>query len=249
MVKTFFEQCSKSAPTKVGRRAALRQRLIELAEAAISEKGLAALRARDLARRAGCAVGSIYTAFDDLDELILRVGARTLDRLDAALQAALDADAAAGDRSMRSAEEGLVRLAVAYLDFAAANPACWRALFEHRMLDGRPVPEWFAEQLRRLFAHLDRPLARLFPDLAVGARRVLARALFSAVHGIVALGLEEKLGPITIGELRRQLAATIGAIAAGRRRLRPEAAAPARPTAPTPPPPSPRPARRGRRSI
>ena len=55
------------------RRAQLRDRLIDIAQEAIAARGLAGLKARDLAAAAGCALGAIYTAFDDLDELILRV--------------------------------------------------------------------------------------------------------------------------------------------------------------------------------
>src|ERR1700757_2911485 len=69
------------------RHAALRTKRIEVAERTIADKGLAALKARDLAREAGCAVGTIYNVFEHLDELILCVGSRTLTMLDAALGA------------------------------------------------------------------------------------------------------------------------------------------------------------------
>src|SRR5215472_3034880 len=69
------------------RHAALRTRLIDAAERTIADKGLAALKARDLARETVCAVGTIYNVFEHLDELILCVGSRTLVMLDAALRA------------------------------------------------------------------------------------------------------------------------------------------------------------------
>ena len=56
------------------RYAELRTRLTDAAERTIAEKGLAALRARDIAREAGCAVGTIYNVFEHLDELVLSVG-------------------------------------------------------------------------------------------------------------------------------------------------------------------------------
>jgi len=40
------------------------------------------------------------------------------------------------------------------------------------------------------------------------------------VHGIVVLGLEEKLVSLPLPDLRNQLAATVSAIAAGRGELR-----------------------------
>ena len=63
-------------------------------------------------------------------------------------------------------------------------------------------------------------MVALLPDLDADARRILARTLFSAVHGIVALGLEEKLVSLPYSDLRDQLAATVRAIATGRAEFR-----------------------------
>ena len=63
----------------------LRDALILAAERSIRAKGLAGLKTRDLARDIGCANGAVYNLVEDMDELILRVGSRTLGRLDAAL--------------------------------------------------------------------------------------------------------------------------------------------------------------------
>jgi AcrR family transcriptional regulator len=197
--------------------AAVRTRLIDAAERTIAESGLAAVKARDLARQAGCSVGTIYNVFEHLDELILCVGSRTLTMLDAALGEVQSPGARA---STEEAVDDLVRLAVAYLEFAAAHTVRWRALFEHRMSEARPLPEWFVQQQHALFAQVERPLLTLLPELNADARRILARTLFSAVYGVVALGLEEKLVSIPLGNLRNQLAAIVRAITAGRAELR-----------------------------
>jgi AcrR family transcriptional regulator len=199
------------------RHATLRTSLIDAAERAISEHGLTALKARDLAREVGCAVGTIYNVFEHLDELVLGVGLRTMAMLDEALDAVRWANPC---ESPAEAVADLVRLALAYLEFAAAHTVRWRALFEHRMSEPRPLPEWFVEQRLRLFAQVERPLAALLPELDRDARRILARTLFSAVHGIVVLGLEEKLVSLPLPDLRNQLAATVRAITVGRSELR-----------------------------
>ena len=199
------------------RHAALREQLIDAAERRIAEKGLAALKARDLAQQVGCAVGTIYNVFEHLDELVLCVGSRTLTMLEAALGAVRPLG---GHHSTEKAADDLVRLALAYLEFAATHTVRWRALFEHRMSEARALPEWFVEQQHRLFAQVERPLAALLPEVDREARRILARTVFSAVHGIVALGLEEKLVSLPLPDLGRQLAATVRAIAAGRDDLR-----------------------------
>ena len=203
--------------TQQDRHAALRERLIDAAERTIAANGLAGLRARDLAREAGCAVGTIYNVFADLDDLILCVGLRTLTMLDAALAAVR---LARPDGSPEDAADDLVRLALAYLEFAAEHTVRWRALFEHRMSEARALPQWFVDQQHALFAQVERPLVTLVPELDPDARRTVARTLFSAVHGIVALGLEEKLISLPFGDLRDQLAAAVRAITAGRDELR-----------------------------
>ena len=199
------------------RHTALREQLIDAAEFTIAEKGLTALKARDLAQEVGCAVGTIYNVFEHLDELVLCVGLRTLAMLEAALGAA---PPLGGRHLTETAADDLVRLALAYLEFAAKHTVRWRALFEHRMSEARPLPEWFVEQQHRLFAQVERRLAALLPELDRDARRILARTVFSAVHGIVVLGLEEKLVSLPLPDLGRQLAATVCAIAAGRGELR-----------------------------
>ena len=199
------------------RHTALREQLIDAAERTIAEKGLAAVKARELAREVGCAVGTIYNVFEHLDELVLRVGARTLAMLETTLEAVRPLG---GHHSTETAADDLVRLAVAYLEFAATHTVRWRALFEHRMSEARPLPEWFVEQQHQLFAQLERPLEALLTELDEDARRILARTVFSAVHGIVALGLEEKLVSLPLPDLGSQLAATVRAIATGRNELR-----------------------------
>ena len=218
----FKENLERRSREKVivrqtNRHAVLREQLIDAAERTIASKGLAALRARDLARETGCAVGTIYNVFEHLDELVLCVGSRTLAMLDAALAGARPA---VRESSRTEAVDDLVRLALAYLEFAATHTVRWRALFEHRMSGDRSLPEWFVEQQHWLFAQVEQPLTALLPELDREGRRILARTVFSAVHGIVALGLEEKLVSLSLSDLARQLTAMVHAIAAGREKLR-----------------------------
>jgi AcrR family transcriptional regulator len=190
------------------RRAKLRESLIEAAERSIAAGGLAALKTRELAREIGCANGAVYNLVDDMDELILLVGSRTLARLDAALTAA-------ESNGPPSPRETLVRIAVAYCDFAAENLELWRALFEHRMTQGKPIPEWAISEQMDLFRHIYRPLAALFPARSTAELSVTARSLFSAVHGMVLLGLEQKLIAVPIDALRAEIATIVRAMVKG----------------------------------
>ncbi|WP_144032000.1 TetR/AcrR family transcriptional regulator [Bradyrhizobium cosmicum] len=190
------------------RREKLRSDLILAAERMIANRGLAGLKTRDLAREIGCANGAVYNLVADVDELILRVGSRTLRRLDEALSAA----ESAGEPSP---QQTLVRIAIAYCDFAAENLQLWRALFEHRMATDKTVPDWSVDDQMRLFRHIYQPLAALFPQRSPDELGITARSLFSAVHGMVALGLEQKLVAVPLPALRKEIAGLVRAMIDG----------------------------------
>src|SRR5215470_14436846 len=190
------------------RRAKLREALIEAAERAISAKGLSGLKTRELAQEIGCANGGVYNLVEDVDELVLRVGSRTLARLDASLSLA-EISGPATPREM------LVRIAVAYCDFAVENLELWRALFEHRMQPGKPLPDWAVTARMDLFRHIYKPLTALFPHRSPAQLGVTARSLFSAVHGMVALGLEQNLVAVPLNALRTEITTLVRAMIDG----------------------------------
>ncbi len=190
------------------RRDRLRTDLIDAAERTIAASGLAGLKTRDLARTIGVANGAVYNLVADLDELILHVSSRTLHRLGMAL-------ASADDDAARPPMERLIASALAYCSFATENLELWRALFEHRMAPGRTTPDWATSEQMDVFSHVRQPLGALLPTLDETARDITARSLFSAVHGIVALGLEQKLVAVPPDQIRDQIAVMVRAIVAG----------------------------------
>jgi AcrR family transcriptional regulator len=195
----------------VARRRKLRDALIAAAERTIDSDGLRGLKARELAFKVGCAVGAIYNVFTDLDDLIFAVNALTLEQLEKTLTGA------GGDPSDPQADaiKTLVHLALAYTDYAAAHKPRWRALFDHRLPAGREVPTWYMANLARLFVYIEEPLRKLAPALTPLRRALLARSLFSAVHGIVVIGLEEKLQHLPPPVLREQVTTMVTAMAKG----------------------------------
>jgi len=192
----------------------LREALVAAATRFIAENGYAALRARDLAAEVGCAVGSIYNAFPDIDALILAVKARTLDRLESELISRLGPFSAGGP------EEALARflsLTHEYVDFADRNWRLWSQAFEHA---AKPSPALDAYMLRldAILTNIEQPLAVLLPSISPAERRLLARALFGSVHGVVSLGLGGKLGATTLEQLHWQTQSLLAATLDGLRR-------------------------------
>jgi AcrR family transcriptional regulator len=194
------------------RRRKLRDALVAAAERTIETEGLRGLKARELAYKVGCAVGAIYNVVTDLDDLIFAVNARTLAALEEKLTAA------GGVGSSGSIEDAVGRLskqALAYLDFAAANTPRWRAVFDHQPPAGRAVPDWYLADQMRLFSYVEEPLKALLPSATAARLALVARSLVSAVHGIVVLGLEEKLQLIPLPVLREQVTLLVDAMGRG----------------------------------
>ncbi|WP_296419371.1 TetR/AcrR family transcriptional regulator [Pseudooctadecabacter sp.] len=188
------------------RRAALRDTLIINAERRIAANGLKTLRARDLAQDAGCALGAIYNVFGDLDDLVLAVNARTFKQLGATVAEAL-ADAP------QDATQQLIVMSHAYHAFAAQHFNLWRALFDIERARGEAAPEWYLQEMAQLFAYIDAPLSVIFPDHDAETRGLLTRGLFSSVHGIVLLGLDEASAGVPAPHLDRMISLILSHLA------------------------------------
>ena len=185
------------------RRSDLRADLIRLAEGQIARSGMASLRARDLARDAGCAVGAIYNVFADMNALILAVNGRTFARIGAEV-----AGAVTGHEALPP-EQRLILLARAYLNFADQNHHLWRALFDIDLPDDAAVPDWYRADLKRLFSHIAVPVSQIFQDLAGKELDLMVRALFSSVHGIVVLGLQNRISGVPKPQVEAMIAAVL----------------------------------------
>lgn len=180
------------------RRAVLRDALISHGQTRIETDGLKNLRARDLAKDAGCALGAIYNVFGDLNDLVLAVNAKTFESLGAQVAQAL-ADAP------QTPVDQLVIMAQAYHHFAAQNYHLWRALFDIERPTGEAAPDWYLAEMGQLFAYIDAPLSVVFPDHDNEERDLLTKSLFSSVHGIVLLGLDEASAGVPAPQLDKMI--------------------------------------------
>ncbi len=172
-----------------------RLQIVEIARGIISAKGLRSLKVRDVAEAAGCSVGSVYNEFGDFDGVILTVNRETVQALTRQLRGVPAEDPV----------RQLYGLAATYLDFFAVHANLLRSLFEHRMEDDRPYPDDILQMVMDAFALMHPPLVRLLPDADDVKIALLSRTLFSAVHGIISLGLEERMVAVPPQLLRQQI--------------------------------------------
>ncbi|WP_161635645.1 TetR/AcrR family transcriptional regulator [Actibacterium mucosum] len=181
------------------KRAALRDRVIEIAEVKAENEGISGLRARDLASEAGCALGSIYTIFGDLGDVGAAVNQRSFDQILSAMQQVGD--------SRGGALDVLKSLAATYAQYATDHTPRWKMAFE----TGLPEGEGDAALAPIIDIFVD-PMAELLP--AYSTRMVLrsARVLFATIHGITAMSLDPRLPVLPEGDLRRNLNAAVTAM-------------------------------------
>ena len=169
--------------------------ILDIARGLIASKGLRSLKVRDIAEAADCSIGSVYNEFGDFDGVILTVNRETVQALTALLVAVPK------DDPVRQ----LHGLAAAYLDFASEHANLLRSLFEHRMEEDRPFPEDILTMVMDAFTLMHEPLVRLMPDRDPHDVALLSRMMFSAVHGIISLGLEERMVAVPPQMLRQQV--------------------------------------------
>lgn len=193
-------------------RAELRPKAFNIARAIVTTEGLSGLQARRVAREAGCAVGTLYNLFGDMDGLAIAVNQETVRLLGESLVACFEHHRSA------PVETRLTELALTYLRFALDNLHRWRAVFEHRLAAGALVPEDYIQDQARLFALIEDIIASDVAEPAL--RKRAAHALFAAIHGIVGLALDEKLAYFdranTEAEIRFIVSATTNGLAHAR---------------------------------
>ena len=161
--------------------------VVEAAEEIAGREGLAGITMRRLASAVGYAPNSIYHAVGDMDEIVLRLNARTLDLLCWSLRRCL-----AGATTPEVAVDAIVE---GYIAFVRRHPGLWSVIVEYVRRDEEPFPDWYQAALSRPLELVDEVLTPFFPD--AGDRRRSTAVLWAALHGLVSLTLSGKLGVVT----------------------------------------------------
>ena len=148
----------------------------------IDKNGFSGFSARGIAKAMGYTVGTLYHVFGDIDQYILHINGRILDEWHQELSTGLK----------RTKKDPLLYLAQSYVDFARKNYNRWTTLFEFRMSNPTPLPDWYKEKMTRLFALVE---SAILPHSDNNRRqsRLDAKVLWAGIHGICVLSLSGKL--------------------------------------------------------
>lgn len=156
-------------------RAELREIMVSEGHRQMSEVGFARFSAREVAKRVGYSIGTIYNVFGSYDALMLAINGRTLDLWLDYLETRL--------RSAGAGEDRLGRAIDAYFAFAIVHRHAWAALYDFRLPDDAEPPGDYGEKVAAIMATVEREVTAALP----AGRRVdapgLTRSLLATVHG------------------------------------------------------------------
>lgn len=156
-------------------RAELREIIISEGHRQMQAVGFAHFSAREVAKRIGYSIGTIYHVFGSYDELILAINGRTLDLWLGYLEARLAAPGADADRLTRAID--------AYFEFAIVNRHAWTALYDFRLPDDVEPPDDYRDRVRAIMAVVEREVAGALPPASRDDAPALTRSLLATVHG------------------------------------------------------------------
>ena len=145
--------------------------------ALMAELGYARFSAREVAKRIGYSIGTIYNVFGSLDALLLAINSRTFTLWAAWLHDKLaQSETGAG-------EDRIAALVAGYFDFAARNPNLWMAIYDHRLLRGTEMPDSCRRKRAGLTGIVEEEIAKVLPPETRDRAPALARSLVAVVHG------------------------------------------------------------------
>jgi AcrR family transcriptional regulator len=142
----------------------------------MAETGYARFSAREVAKRIGYSIGTIYNVFGSLDVLLLAINSRTFTAWAAWLRDKLAVAEEDGDA------DRIAALVAGYFDFAARNTNLWMAIYDHRPPD-MEMPESYRRQRAGLTGIVEEEIARVLPKDRRSEAQALARSLVALVHG------------------------------------------------------------------
>ena len=156
----------------------LRELILATGHALMAETGFARFSAREVAKRIGYAIGTIYNVFGSHDALLIAINSHTFCLWTEWMRNALT-----------GAEDRIGALVQGYFSFARTHPNLWNAIYDHHLPEGMPLPpedEAIRGALTELIAT---EVAATLHRPADKSVHTLVRSLIATVHGHCAFAL------------------------------------------------------------
>ncbi|MDN3555387.1 TetR/AcrR family transcriptional regulator [Halomonas maura] len=184
---------------------ALHAQVMAACDTWLQDRPVHTLSLRSLARDVGCAPSTLLKLYGSFGNLLQHVNLESLARLRTAIDPLLDE---------QLPEARLKALAMAYWQFARDDAFRWQLLFDYPLAQEGELDRRQSDMIEALFLRVETTLKEYQPALGDLEARRLGRTLWGSVHGLVQLGLNERLGywqsePLEVDELLDQLLSTL----------------------------------------
>lgn len=159
----------------------------------VEKNGLDGLSARKLATKIKYTPGTIYSFYKNLDELILKINANTLDQIYQQIESA--------STKARPGKEALIAIAKAYLAYGLDNHYRWKTLYEfsYPRPKGASLPDWYEMRIAKNFALIEKQFEAL--DIKCETLKLQAKIFWSAIHGIAMLTMSGKMDTVKVASV------------------------------------------------
>ena len=159
--------------------------ILDVAESIISQQGYHMLSARKISTQIGCAVGSLYNAYSNLNDIYLRVNQRSLNRLHDLFKIYLD-------NSTGSTLEKLLGLTDIYMQFWESDFQLANCLFNYSQPEKTPLPQWAQHDVDLLFSTIIGVIES--QKLCLNENpKLIVTVLWAGLHGIANLCFSGKI--------------------------------------------------------
>ncbi|WP_262408617.1 TetR/AcrR family transcriptional regulator [Sphingomonas sp. JC676] len=145
----------------------------------LAEVGYAGFSAREVAKRIGYSIGTIYNVFGSHDALLTALNSRTFVLWAQTLH----------DKLAQAGEDRIAALVQGYFDFAEGNSNLWMAIYDHRLPPNTELPEQYRLLRAGLTNIVEEEIARALPHMGRATIAALTRSLVATVHGHCAFAL------------------------------------------------------------
>lgn len=139
----------------------------------MAEVGFARFSAREVAKRIGYSVGTLYNVFGTLDQLLITINTRTFQLWADYVRQRLEV----------SGSDRVQTLVEAYFSFARDNANNWTAIYDHHLPPDVVIPDEQNLQRGALTQIIVDEVAAVLPTQAQSEAPRLARSLIAVVHG------------------------------------------------------------------
>lgn len=151
----------------------LRELFVKEGHRLMAEVGFAKFSGREVAKRVGYTVGTIYNVFGSLDMLLLAINTRTFELWTAFSREQLE----------QAGEDRIASLVKTYFEFATLHPNLWMAIYDHRLAPGTEIPADDAAKRGALTQVVEDEVRRLIDPASTLDIARFSRSLIAIAHG------------------------------------------------------------------